>query len=67
MYIDFKALNKKIVKNRYPIPRIKEPMDDLHVSNFFSNIDLGSGYHQIRMREEDATMVTLSLLTCPLA
>ena len=53
MCIDFRALNKKTMKNRYPIPRIDEIMDELHGSNFFSNIDLISGYHQIQMREED--------------
>ena len=49
MPIDFRALNKKMVKNRYPIPRIDELMDEIHVSN----IDLRSGYHQIRLREEE--------------
>ena len=53
MCIDFRALNKKIVNNRYPIPRIYELMDELHGSNFFSNINLRSSYHQIQMREED--------------
>ena len=53
MCIDFRVLNKKIVKNRYPIPRIYELMDELHKAKFFSNIDLRSSYHQIRMRQED--------------
>ena len=51
MFIDFRALSKKTAKNRYPIPRIDELMNDFHVSKFFSKIDLRSGYHQIRMRE----------------
>ena len=53
MCIDFKALNKNIVKNRYPIPRIDELMDELHGAKLFSKIGLISSYHQIRMREED--------------
>ena len=53
MCIDFRYLNNNKVMNRYPIPRIDELMDDLHGSKFFSAIDLRSGYHQIRMREED--------------
>jgi hypothetical protein len=47
MCIDFRALNKKTIKNRYPIPRI----DELHGAVYFTKIDLCSSYHHIKMRE----------------
>ncbi|GKB00220.1 putative reverse transcriptase domain-containing protein [Tanacetum coccineum] len=48
-----KELNKLIVKNRYPLPRIDDLFDQLQGSQFFSKIDLRSGYHQLRVHEND--------------
>ncbi|GJU39329.1 putative reverse transcriptase domain-containing protein [Tanacetum coccineum] len=53
MCIDYRELNKLTVKNRYPLPRIDELFDQLQRSKVYSKIDLRSGYHQLRVREED--------------
>ncbi|GKF50132.1 putative reverse transcriptase domain-containing protein, partial [Tanacetum coccineum] len=52
MCIDYRELNKLIVKNRYPLPRIDDLFDQLQGSNIYSKIDLRSGYHQLRVREQ---------------
>ncbi|GJW31826.1 putative reverse transcriptase domain-containing protein [Tanacetum coccineum] len=46
-------LNKLTVKNRYPLPRIDDLFDQLQGSRYFSKIDLRSGYHQLRVHEDD--------------
>nr|GEU42404.1 putative reverse transcriptase domain-containing protein [Tanacetum cinerariifolium] len=53
MCIDYRKLNKLTVKNRYPLPRIDDLFDQLQGSSVYSKIDLQSGYHQLRVREED--------------
>nr|GEZ35756.1 putative reverse transcriptase domain-containing protein [Tanacetum cinerariifolium] len=53
MCIDYWELNKLAVKNRYPLPRIDDLFDQLQWSSVHSKIDLRSGYHQLRVREED--------------
>ncbi|GJX80031.1 putative reverse transcriptase domain-containing protein [Tanacetum coccineum] len=51
--INYRELNKLIVKNRYPLLRIEDLFDQLQGSRVYSKIDLRSGYHQLRVREED--------------
>ncbi|KAL0546400.1 hypothetical protein IC582_016308 [Cucumis melo] len=51
--IDYRELNKVIVKNRYPLPRIDDLFDQLQGATVFSKIDLRSGYHQLRIKDGD--------------
>ncbi|GJR98361.1 putative reverse transcriptase domain-containing protein [Tanacetum coccineum] len=53
MCIDYCELNRLTVKNRYPLSRIDDLFDQLQGSRVYSKIDLRSGYHQLRVREED--------------
>ncbi|GJS24601.1 putative reverse transcriptase domain-containing protein [Tanacetum coccineum] len=60
MCIDYRELNKLIVKNRYPLPRIDDLFDQLQGSSIYSKIDLRSGYHQLRVREQDIPKMALA-------
>jgi hypothetical protein len=51
--IDYRQLNKVTVKNKYPFPRINDLFDQLKGVRVFSKIDLRSGYHQLRIKEQD--------------
>ncbi|GKF65796.1 hypothetical protein Tco_0192313, partial [Tanacetum coccineum] len=53
MCIEYHELNKLTIKNRYPLPRIDDLLDQLQGSRVYSKIDLRSGYHQLRIREKD--------------
>ncbi|GKB13674.1 putative reverse transcriptase domain-containing protein, partial [Tanacetum coccineum] len=53
MCIDYRELNKLTVKNRYPLPRIDDLFHQLQGLCYFSKIDLRSGYHQLRVHEDD--------------
>ncbi|KAI3767690.1 hypothetical protein L2E82_18026 [Cichorium intybus] len=53
MCIDYRELNKITIKNRYPLQRIDDLFDQLHGATYFWNIDLRSGYHQLRVQEFD--------------
>ncbi|GJW23686.1 putative reverse transcriptase domain-containing protein [Tanacetum coccineum] len=52
MCIDYKEMNKLTIKNRYSLPRIDDLFDQLQGACFLSKIDLRSGYHPLRFREE---------------
>ncbi len=53
LYIDYKKLNKMTIKNRYPLPHIDDLFDQVRGATIFSKVDLRSGYHQVRIKDED--------------
>lgn len=55
--IDYRTLNKRTIKKRYPIPRIDKLIDELHGAKYFSKIDLWTSYHQIKLRKEDVPKI----------
>ena len=58
MCVDYRALNKVTIKNKYPIPLAVEPFDQLSKAEYFTNLDLRSRYWQVRMAEGDEAKTT---------
>ena len=56
--IDYRELNKVTIRNQYPLPRIDDLFDQLQGAKVFSKIDLRSGYHQLRVHDEDVPKTT---------
>ena len=53
MCVDYRALNRQTVRDRYPLPRIDDLLDRLGKARHFTTLDLASGYHQIAVKEAD--------------
>src|SRR5438876_3006174 len=60
LVVDYRPLNEVTVKNKYPLPDINILFDQLSGAKVFSKIDLRSGYHQIKVREEDIPKTAFS-------
>jgi hypothetical protein len=59
--IDYRQLNKMTIKNKYPLPRINDLFDQVGGEKYFSKLDLRSGYHQVRIKDEDISKTTFRM------
>lgn len=58
MCSDYCILNKITIKNRYPLPRIDDLLDQLKHARYFTKLNLKFGYHHMRIREDDTSKTT---------
>jgi len=63
--INYRELNKVTIKNKYPLPRVKDLFDQLHGSQVFSKIDLRFDYHQLKIKEEETRYEHYEFLVMP--
>ena len=56
--LNYRALDEVTIKNKYPLPRIEDLFDQLRGANVFLEIDLRSGYHQLRIQPSDIPKMT---------
>jgi hypothetical protein len=61
MCVDYRPLNEVTIENKYPLPRIDLLFDQLTRARVFSQIDLRSSYHQIRIQPEDIPKTTFTI------
>ena len=62
LYVDYRRINAVTRKDSIPLHRINESLDALGGSNFFSTLDLASGYYQVKMADADKAKTAF---TCP--
>jgi hypothetical protein len=59
MCVDYRSLNEVTIKNKYPLPRVEDLFDQMKGSSAFSEIDLRSGYHHLKIGESDIRKTAL--------
>jgi hypothetical protein len=64
MCTDYRALNKITLKNRYPLPRINDILDQLQHAKYFTKLDSKSRYHQVRVKEEHTWKIDFKKRKC---